>query len=101
MHEHPYPRCAYVLSGTLEVAVLGEKTYRYKAGDFIAEVIGQWHNIARAFAALTGLGSGGSTGKRSSSRRGGLQSYCGSTHRARKLHNANAIDASARVSART
>lgn len=43
MHEHPYPRYAYVLSGTLEITVLGRKTYRYKAGDFIAEVIGQWH----------------------------------------------------------
>ena len=43
MHEHPYPRYAYVLSGTLEITVLGGKTYRYKAGDFIAEVIRQWH----------------------------------------------------------
>ena len=43
MHEHPYPRYAYVLSGALEVTVFGGKTYRYKAGDFIAEVIGQWH----------------------------------------------------------
>jgi quercetin dioxygenase-like cupin family protein len=43
MHEHPYPRYAYVLSGTLEITVLGGKTYRYKPGDFIAEVIGQWH----------------------------------------------------------
>jgi quercetin dioxygenase-like cupin family protein len=43
MHEHPYPRFAYVLSGTFEIMVLDGKTYRYKAGDFIAEVIGQWH----------------------------------------------------------
>jgi quercetin dioxygenase-like cupin family protein len=43
MHEHPYPRYAYVLSGTLQITVLGGKIYRYKAGDFIAEVIGQWH----------------------------------------------------------
>jgi quercetin dioxygenase-like cupin family protein len=43
MHEHPYPRYAYVLSGTLEITVRGGKTYRYKTGDFIAEVIGQWH----------------------------------------------------------
>lgn len=43
MHEHPYPRYAYVLSGTLEVSLIAGKTYRYKAGDFIAEVIGQWH----------------------------------------------------------
>jgi quercetin dioxygenase-like cupin family protein len=43
IHEHPYPRYAYVLSGTMEITVLGGKTYRYGAGDFIAEVIGQWH----------------------------------------------------------
>jgi quercetin dioxygenase-like cupin family protein len=43
IHEHPYPRYAYVLSGTLEITVLGGKTYSYKTGDFIAEVIGQWH----------------------------------------------------------
>ena len=43
MHEHPYPRYAFVLSGTLEITVRGGKTYRYKTGDFIAEVIGQWH----------------------------------------------------------
>jgi quercetin dioxygenase-like cupin family protein len=43
LHEHPYPRYAYVLSGTLEVAVSGGKTSRYKAGDFIVEVIGQCH----------------------------------------------------------
>ena len=43
MHEHPYPRYAYVLSGTIEITVRGGKTYRYKTGDFIAEVIDQWH----------------------------------------------------------
>jgi quercetin dioxygenase-like cupin family protein len=43
MHEHPYPRYAYVLAGTLEVTLRGGKTYRYQTGDFIAEVIGQWH----------------------------------------------------------
>jgi quercetin dioxygenase-like cupin family protein len=44
IHEHPYPRYAYVLSGTIEITVLGGKTYRYRTGDFIAEVIGQWHS---------------------------------------------------------
>lgn len=43
MHQHPYPRYAYVLSGTLEIAVLGGKISTYKAGDFIVEAIGQWH----------------------------------------------------------
>lgn len=44
VHEHPYPRYAYVLSGTLEIAVSGGKMTQYKAGDFIAEVIGQCHS---------------------------------------------------------
>src|SRR5262249_48832410 len=51
IHEHPYPRYTYVLSGTLEVTVLGAQTYRYQAGEFFAEVIGQWHtgrNIGNA-----------------------------------------------------
>jgi len=43
MHEHLHQRYAYVLSGTIEITVFGGKTYRYKARDFIAEVIGQWH----------------------------------------------------------
>jgi len=44
MHQHPYPRYGYVLSGTLEVTVLGGQTYRYKAGDFMPEVVKQWHS---------------------------------------------------------
>jgi quercetin dioxygenase-like cupin family protein len=44
MHEHPYPRYAYVLSGNLEITVAGGRTYRYKEGDFVIEVIGQWHS---------------------------------------------------------
>jgi quercetin dioxygenase-like cupin family protein len=43
LHRHPYPRYAYVLSGTLEVTIQGGKTHRYKAGDFIIEVVNQWH----------------------------------------------------------
>ncbi|MGO9602253.1 MAG: cupin domain-containing protein [Candidatus Binataceae bacterium] len=43
MHKHPYPRYAYVLSGNLEITVPGGTVYRYKTGDFIAEVINQWH----------------------------------------------------------
>ena len=44
MHQHPYPRYGYVLSGTLEVTVLGGQTYRYQTGDFMPEVIKQWHS---------------------------------------------------------
>jgi quercetin dioxygenase-like cupin family protein len=44
IHRHPYPRYGYVLSGTLEVTVSGGKTYRYRAGDFMTEVINQWHS---------------------------------------------------------
>jgi quercetin dioxygenase-like cupin family protein len=44
LHEHPYPRYAYVLAGKIEVAVAGGKTYRYQEGDFFAEVINQWHS---------------------------------------------------------
>ena len=44
IHEHPFQRYAYVLAGTIEVTVLGGKTYRYKAGDFIAEIVAQWHS---------------------------------------------------------
>ena len=43
MHEHPYPRYAYVLSGTLEVTAADGKTTRYQSGDFFTEVIGQCH----------------------------------------------------------
>jgi quercetin dioxygenase-like cupin family protein len=44
LHEHPYPRYAYVLSGTLEVNVAGGTANQYKPGDFIVEVIGQCHS---------------------------------------------------------
>lgn len=47
MHKHPYPRYAYVLAGTLQVtkADTGE-TFTYKPGDFIVEVIDEWHQGA-------------------------------------------------------
>ena len=44
MHEHPYPRYAYVLSGTLEVTTEEGQVSTYKAGDFLVEVIGQCHS---------------------------------------------------------
>jgi quercetin dioxygenase-like cupin family protein len=44
VHKHPYPRYAYVLAGTLRVAdAENVKTFEYKAGDFIIEMIDTWH----------------------------------------------------------
>lgn len=47
VHKHPYPRYAYVLAGTLQVtkADTGE-TFTYKPGDFVVEVIDEWHKGA-------------------------------------------------------
>ncbi|HMM63295.1 MAG TPA: cupin domain-containing protein [Mesorhizobium sp.] len=47
VHKHPFPRYAYVEAGTLQVtnADTGKST-TYKAGDFIVEMIGQWHRAA-------------------------------------------------------
>lgn len=44
VHKHPFPRYAYVLAGTLKVtsAETG-KNDTFKAGDFIVEMIDQWH----------------------------------------------------------
>ena len=45
VHKHPYPRYAYVLSGELTVTEAESgKTYAYKAGDFIVEVVDLWHS---------------------------------------------------------
>jgi len=43
MHEHPYPRYAYVLAGTLAVIAVDGKVSRYQSGDFFTEVVGQCH----------------------------------------------------------
>lgn len=44
VHKHPFPRYAYVLAGDLSVINKDtNQTNRYKTGDFIVEVIGQWH----------------------------------------------------------
>ena len=44
VHKHPYARYAYVLSGDLAVVdTVAQKTYRYKAGDFIIEMRDAWH----------------------------------------------------------
>ncbi|MEO5758729.1 MAG: cupin domain-containing protein [Mesorhizobium sp.] len=44
VHRHPFPRYAYVQAGTLQVTnVETGKSNTYKSGDFIIEMIGQWH----------------------------------------------------------
>jgi quercetin dioxygenase-like cupin family protein len=44
VHKHPFPRYAYVLAGALQVtsAETG-KSQTYTAGNFIVEMIDQWH----------------------------------------------------------
>ncbi|MGP2490673.1 cupin domain-containing protein [Mesorhizobium sp. PUT5] len=44
VHKHPFPRYAYVEAGKLQVTnVETERSTVYQAGDFIVEMIGQWH----------------------------------------------------------
>jgi quercetin dioxygenase-like cupin family protein len=44
VHKHPSPRYAYVLQGTLRVVTADEsRTWDYKTGDFIVEMIDAWH----------------------------------------------------------
>ena len=44
VHKHPFPRYAYVLAGTLEVTNVDTgKSDIFKAGDFIVEMVDQWH----------------------------------------------------------
>ncbi len=44
VHKHPFARYAYVLGGTLEVTNVDTgKSDVFKAGDFIVEMIDQWH----------------------------------------------------------
>lgn len=49
VHKHPYPRYAYVKAGVLEVTntETGQGTI-YKTGDFIVEMIDQWHHARNA-----------------------------------------------------
>ena len=43
-HKHPFQRYAYVMAGDLSVVNRDtNETYRYRAGDFIVEVLDQWH----------------------------------------------------------
>ena len=47
VHKHPFPRYAYVLAGNLQVTNVDTgKSNTYKTGDFIVEMIGQWHQGA-------------------------------------------------------
>lgn len=44
VHEHPFPRYAYVISGDIEVTNLDTgKTRNFKEGDFIVEAVKQRH----------------------------------------------------------
>ena len=44
IHKHPYPRYAYVLSGTIDVILVDtHQTLHFKQGDFFAEIIDGWH----------------------------------------------------------
>lgn len=44
VHQHPFPRYAYVLAGTLQVTNVDTgQSDVFKTGDFIVEMIGQWH----------------------------------------------------------
>ena len=46
-HRHPFPRFGYMLAGSLRVTNLETgKSDDYKAGDFIPEAIGQWHQAS-------------------------------------------------------
>lgn len=44
VHKHPFQRYAYVLAGTLQVTdVANARTWTYKPGDFIVEMVDGWH----------------------------------------------------------
>lgn len=68
-HEHPFPRYAYVLSGSLTVTnSSAEEEKTFKAGDFIVEAVDQWHHAVNTGTTETKLlvidltpGAGGNT----------------------------------------
>lgn len=44
VHKHPFPRYAYVIAGTLKVTnVETGQSDTFEAGDFIVEMVDQWH----------------------------------------------------------
>jgi len=47
VHKHPFPRYGYMLAGTLKVTNVDTgKSDTFKAGDFIVEMVDQWHQGA-------------------------------------------------------
>lgn len=51
VHKHPFARYAYVLAGNLQVTNSDTgKSNTYKTGDFIAEMIGKWHQAVNVGA---------------------------------------------------
>lgn len=47
VHQHPFARYASVQAGTLEVTNVDTgKSTIYRTGDFIVEMIGEWHRAA-------------------------------------------------------
>ncbi|CAH2405353.1 cupin domain-containing protein [Mesorhizobium escarrei] len=51
VHKHEFPRYAYVQGGTLQVTnVETGRGNTYKSGDFIVEMIGQWHQATNVGA---------------------------------------------------
>jgi quercetin dioxygenase-like cupin family protein len=44
VHEHPYPRMAYVLDGILRVTnMVTNRATKYSKGDFVLEAVKEWH----------------------------------------------------------
>ena len=68
-HEHPFPRYAYVLSGSIAITNSSAgKEVTFKAGDFIVEAVDQWHHAVNPGTTETKLlvidltpGPGGNT----------------------------------------
>jgi quercetin dioxygenase-like cupin family protein len=47
IHQHPFARYAFVQAGTLEVTNVDTgKGTTYRTGDFIVEMIGEWHRAS-------------------------------------------------------
>ncbi len=44
VHKHPFARYGYIMAGNLQVTdVVTGKSHSYKTGDFIVEMIDEWH----------------------------------------------------------
>lgn len=51
VHKHPFARYAYVLAGNLQVTnIETSQSTSYKTGDFIVEMVGEWHQGANVGA---------------------------------------------------